>query len=193
MMTPRSLLLTLALSVPLLGCAGSGDQGYPDLDREQRAESGLFGDGGVTIFGGGDGKGAARAAEAEAEARQPVERRMRTVNESPATGVGVNGFLWRATLDTLSFMPIDSADPFGGTIITDWYSPPGVQNERFKVNAFILSPKLRADGIRVSVFRQALSRGGQWLDASVSDKTAAQLERTILTRARELRIGQPEG
>lgn len=191
-MTLRSFLIALALCLPLAACAGSGDQGYPDLDREQRAESGLFGNGGVTIFGGGD-ETEPQSGRAKEDDGKRIDRRMQTVAESPASGVGVNGFLWRATLDTLSFMPIDSADPFGGAIITDWYSPPGVQNERFKVNAFILSPKLRADGIRVSVFRQALSRGGQWLDASVSDKTAAQLERTILTRARELRISQPEG
>ena len=104
-------------------------------------------------------------------------------------GLGVNAFLWRASLDTLSFMPLESADPFGGTIITDWYVPDPSKNERFRANAFILDRQLRADGIRVSVFRQTLSKGG-WTDAPVSQDTARQLEDTILTRARELRIAQ---
>src|SRR6201998_852295 len=64
--------------------------------------------------------------------------------------VGVNSYLWHATLDTLSFMPLASADPFGGVIITDWYSPSTTQDERFKVNIFILGRELRADGVRAS-------------------------------------------
>src|SRR6266404_1951430 len=69
-------------------------------------------------------------------------------------GIGVNSFLWRATLDTLAFMPLASADPFGGVIITDWYSPPETPGERFKMTIYILDRQLRADGVKVSVFRQ---------------------------------------
>jgi Domain of unknown function (DUF3576) len=103
-------------------------------------------------------------------------------------GVGVNSYLWHATLDTVSFMPLASADPFGGVIITDWYSPPGDLTERFKVNIFILGRELRADGVRASVFRQKRDANGQWQDAAVDPKTGTDLENAILTRAREMRL-----
>jgi hypothetical protein len=103
-------------------------------------------------------------------------------------GVGVNSFLWRASLDTVSFMPLASADPFGGVIITDWYSPPDTPDERFKVNVFILGRDLRADGVRASVFHQKKDPMGQWSEAPVDANTATGLENAILTRAREIRL-----
>ena len=105
--------------------------------------------------------------------------------------IGVNSYLWRASLDTLSFMPMQSADPFGGVIISDWYQDPAAEDERFKVTVYILDQRLRADGLKVSVFRQARSRGG-WADAPVQAQTAADLENAILTRARQLRIDSLE-
>jgi hypothetical protein len=105
-----------------------------------------------------------------------------------SAGIGVNSFLWRASLDTISFMPLSSADPFGGVIITDWYSPPETPTERFKMNVYILGRQLRADGIRVAVFRQARGNAGQWADASVQSDTPVNLENQILTRARQLRV-----
>lgn len=107
-------------------------------------------------------------------------------------GIGVNSFLWRASLDTLGFMPIASADPFGGTIITDWYQLPESPNERFKINVFILDRALRADGVKVSVFKQARDAMGQWVDVKVENKMAGELENSILTRARQLRIVSTE-
>jgi hypothetical protein len=103
-------------------------------------------------------------------------------------GIGVNSYLWRASLDTLSFMPLASADPFGGVIITDWYSPPETPQERFKVNIFILDRQLRADGLRAAVFHQRRSVAGDWADAAVDGTTQTDLENTILTRARQLRV-----
>lgn len=103
-------------------------------------------------------------------------------------GVGVNSYLWRATLDTISFMPLASADPFGGVIISDWYSPSESPNERFKVNVFILGRELRADGVRCTVFRQKRDPGGQWVDASVDHQTDIDIENAILMRAREMRL-----
>lgn len=103
-------------------------------------------------------------------------------------GVGVNSYLWRATLDTVSFMPLASADPFGGVIITDWYSPAQTPNERFKVNVFILGRELRADGVRCTVFRQTRNPEGQWADAPVDQKTGIDIENAILTRARQMRL-----
>jgi hypothetical protein len=103
-------------------------------------------------------------------------------------GIGVNSFLWRASLDTMSFMPLASADPFGGVIITDWYSPPEAPAERFKVTVYILGRELRADGLRASVFRQTQDTAGTWVDSGVEPQTGAELENAILVRARQLRI-----
>jgi hypothetical protein len=101
-------------------------------------------------------------------------------------GIGVNAFLWRGALDTLSFLPLTSADPFGGVIITDWYSPADAPGERFKATAYILGRELRSDAIRVSVFRQ-VNQGGRWVDAAVSSVTQADIENKVLDRARKLR------
>jgi len=103
-------------------------------------------------------------------------------------GIGVNSFLWRASLDTISFMPLASADPFGGVIITDWHTPPEAPGERVKVTIYILGRDLRADGVRAAVFRQDRDASGNWVDAKVEQKTAIDLENAILTRARQLRI-----
>ena len=128
-------------------------------------QGGIFGDQGLDIFGssdsGGGGDGAA---------------------------IPVNSYLWRATLDTVSFMPLSSADPFGGVIITDWFMPPESNGERLKMTVYILSRELRADGLKVAVFRQLRDTTGNWVDGPVSASTASQLENAILTRAREMRI-----
>lgn len=100
---------------------------------------------------------------------------------------GVNSYLWRATLETLDFMPLDQTDVYGGVIVTDWYSNPRVPTERFKANVYILDSNLRADGLKVSVFKQTQAAGG-WQDASVDADTERQIENSILTRARELFI-----
>jgi hypothetical protein len=107
-------------------------------------------------------------------------------------GIGVNSYLWRASLDTVSFMPLASADPFGGVIITDWHSPAETPDERFKVNVYILGRQLRGDGIRAAVFRQKRDLDGSWVDAPVDPQTATDLENAILTRARQLRIAGVE-
>lgn len=124
--------------------------------------------GGIYLFGGPGGKGA---------------------NTSPGSGgIAVNSYLWRATLDSISFMPLASADPFGGVIITDWYSPPETPNERFKITIYVLDRDLRADGIRAAVFKQRRDVSGNWVDAAVDPKTDTDLENAILTRARQLRL-----
>lgn len=107
---------------------------------------------------------------------------------SPQSGPGiqVNAYLWRASLDTLSFMPLVSADPFGGVIITDWYSPPATPNERFKANAYILSQQMSANAIQVSLFHQ-VRQNGQWQDADIDPATVSGLEDRILARAADLR------
>jgi hypothetical protein len=102
------------------------------------------------------------------------------------SGIGVNAFLWRGALDTIAFMPLASADPFGGVIITDWYTPPGTTGERFKATIYILSRDLRSDGIRVNIYRQVL-QNGQWVDATVAESTVGDIENKVLARARHMR------
>lgn len=102
-------------------------------------------------------------------------------------GIAVNSFLWRASLDTMSFMPLKHSDPFGGVINYDWYTPPESPGERLKVTIYILDRQLRADGLRISVFRQTRS-GNVWRSATIDPKTTRELENAILKRAREMRI-----
>lgn len=173
LLSPHSFRLSLLALVLALGaCADAADRTgtvYPDPERDERYRYGsiLGGEGGFNLLG--------------PRRRDDAEQ---------GTGIGVNSFLWRASLDTLAFMPIVSADPFGGVILTDWYSPPNAPNERFKVNLYILDRQLRADGVRVSVFRQERDTAGGWRDVVVADDTATTLEDAVLTRARQLRIAQ---
>lgn len=103
-------------------------------------------------------------------------------------GVAVNAHLWRASLDALSFMPMEQTDPFGGTIKTGWYTPPATPNERLRVAVYILDSRLRADALRVSVFKEVKKPTGDWADASVDPETVTKLENVILNKARELKI-----
>ncbi|MGE4321455.1 MAG: DUF3576 domain-containing protein [Sphingobium sp.] len=105
---------------------------------------------------------------------------------SKVTTIGVNSYLWRATLDTISFMPLVQTDSNGGVIVTDWYANPGSPNERMKLTVSILDQDLRADALRVAASRQVL-QGGQWIDQPVQAATVQKLEEIILTKARELR------
>ena len=102
------------------------------------------------------------------------------------TTIGVNGYLWRAAIDTLSFAPLLSADSNGGVIVTDWYSKPGNPGERVKLTVSILDQDLRADALRVAASRQ-VNEGGRWVGAPVTAATVQKLEDIILTRARDLR------
>jgi hypothetical protein len=113
----------------------------------------------------------------------------RDKDDEGGPGIGVNSFLWRASLDTISFMPVASADPFGGVILTDWYENPDTPGERFKLSVYILDRQLRADGVRVAAFKQRFDRGA-WRDAKVTPEMGTNIENAILTRARELRVAQ---
>ena len=107
--------------------------------------------------------------------------------------LGVNGYLWRASLDTLAFMPLLSADPYGGLIITDWYANPEKPDERFKAQVYILDTRLRGDGLNVTVYKQTRNAAGQWADAPVAPETSDDIENSILTRARQLRLSNLNG
>jgi hypothetical protein len=167
-------LLAASIIALAAGCSSpQTEYNYPDRKPGQQNDpvgstkksDGLFGPDGFTLFG-----------------------KNSTPEDGGQAGLGVNTYLWRASLDSVSFMPLSSADPFGGVIITDWYSPPETPDERFKLNVYILGRQLRADGVKAAVFRQRRDPGGTWIDAAVETRTAIELENTILTRARQLRI-----
>ena len=103
-------------------------------------------------------------------------------------GIGVNGYLWRASLDTLSLMPLLTADPWGGVINYDWYINPQAPNERFKATVFILDTRLRADALNVTVTKEVKGADGQWTAAPVAAQTETDLENAILTKARQLNL-----
>jgi len=105
---------------------------------------------------------------------------------SSVSTIGVNAYLWRASLDALSFMPMLQTDSAGGVIVTDWYANPGNPGERVKVSVTILDRDLRADALRVSASRQ-IAQSGNWVDAPVQAATVQRLEDIILTKARDLR------
>lgn len=157
----------------LAGCSGDDipvdSSNYPKHGPRENAyaRGSVLGDEGLTLLGG---------------------KRSGGTDQGGGAGIGVNAYLWRASLDTLGFMPLASADPFGGVIITDWYSPPETPNERFKVNLYILDRQLRADGVKAAVFRQQRTPDGVWVDAAVDQSTVTDLENAILTRARQIRI-----
>jgi hypothetical protein len=168
-------LMAASVLVVLAGCSGAQTEyNYPDRKPGQQNDpagsnkksEGLFGTDGFNLFG----------------------RNSNPDDGTGQAGLGVNTYLWRASLDSISFMPLSSADPFGGVIITDWYAPPETPNERFKLNIYILGRQLRADGVKAAVFRQRREPGGAWADAAVESRTAIELENAILTRARQLRI-----
>jgi hypothetical protein len=99
---------------------------------------------------------------------------------------GVDAYLWRGALDTLSFMPFASADAVGGVILTDWYQPPSSKDERFKIVCYVLDRRLRSDALRVSVFRQ-VKQDGDWVDTPPAANTVSDITSRILARARQLR------
>ncbi len=174
----RPLIVAIITVVALTGLSACGsdikrEAKYPTgMDRNSSANAndiysqpeGIFGNEGSGLFG-------------------------RSKEDKGTTGIGVNSFLWRASLDTVSFMPLASADPFGGVILTDWYAPPSSPSERFKLNVFILDRQLRSDGIQVKIFKQT-RRNNEWQDTTPSLETGRELEDAILTRARQMRVAQ---
>ena len=172
--TFKLLCLVLSSGFILSACGGPnveynyprrGAGGVPTYEKET---AGIFGEGGLTIF------------NSEGDSSNK--------NSGGNSGIGVNSFLWRASLDTVAFMPLVSADPFGGVILTDWYGPPDSVDERYKITLFILGTALRTDGIRAQVFKQERSGGKGWQDVKPDETLDRELEDAILTRARQLRI-----
>ncbi len=173
MMLKNNILLGLSL-ISVLGlaaCAGAKvEEKFPtSYNRKVSGDNAIYDGGGDGVFGDSS-----------------IFSSKKKKSNDEGGNIGVNTYLWRASLDTISFMPITSADPFGGTIFTDWYEDPATPGERFKLNVFILDRELKADGVRVSVFKQQ-RRGVEWKDVKTSDDMKIQLEDSILTRARQMR------
>lgn len=143
--------------------------GMQEADYNNKRQT-IFGEGGLNLFGGKDKDTASGG--------------------SGVSGITVNAYLWRASLDTINFMPIANADPFGGTILTDWYEAPEAKGERVKANIFVMGRTLRTDALKVTLFRQVKTSSGQWQDATVAPQTVTDLENAILSRARQLRVAE---
>ncbi|MBL8628547.1 MAG: DUF3576 domain-containing protein [Rhodospirillaceae bacterium] len=169
----RVILASAILSLALAACGSSGSSDSYRTSPDYRAQSPGDAEQRETIFSQG-GIGNINLFGSDKEGRDGA--------------VAVNAFLWRASLDTLSFLPLASVDPFGGVIITEWYAPPETPEERFKVNVYILGRTLRADGLKVSVFRQTNDGTGRWNDAPVGADVSREFEDAVLTRARQLRL-----
>jgi hypothetical protein len=167
-----ALCLNIALAAALTACGAlSVEADYPEGDKVATAESGS-----VFDFFTFDKKDSAPQDSVQQAA-------------APSGGLSVNAVLWQASLETLSFMPLASADPIGGVIISDWYNDPAATNERVKVNLIISGLELRADALRASLFRETL-RDGKWVATATSVAAARQLENIILTRARDLAVSR---
>ena len=181
----------VGVAVLLSACSGvSVEEAEPYVTEQKdriRQQSGTIhgNDKGFVLFSNKDG------------ADESTERQARSsANEGDApvvSGLAVaNPYLWQASLESLDFMPLSQADSNGGVIISDWYAPPETPDERFKVTVYILDQALRADALKVAVFRQTRGKSG-WVDAEVDKATATGLEDNILERARELRLANGAG
>jgi hypothetical protein len=187
--TGRRLALVAAVAAVIGGCGGPSTTKYPvgnDNAKQsgdpyktvKEARGGIFQEGGIAaefspyaLFGGGS------------DDAQPAA--------APSTsGIQVNGYLWGAALDTVSFMPLQTVDPEAGLIVTGWYTSPDKPKERFKLNVFILSGELRDDGVRVAVFRQLKGEGGDWVDVEPIPGAASGVESVIYTRAKNLQLAR---
>jgi hypothetical protein len=171
---PTAMIAVLAVAA----CSSSGLKPNPTPPDFQGLGSGSAGDISTTRLGGSDSGTIFGIGKGSKDKDQG--------SGGGGSGIGVNAFLWRGALDTIAFMPLASADPFGGVIITDWYTPPGTSGERFKATVYILSRDLRSDGVRVNIYRQVM-QNGQWTDAAVSDSTVGDIENKVLARARRMR------
>jgi hypothetical protein len=161
-------LFSLSLLAAITACSGieQSSEDYPKTREEIEAErvGKLTGDG-IILFGG------------------------KRKSAGGTEAINVNSYLWRATLDTVYFMPLLSADPFGGTILTDWYKNDKNTRERFKLNIYIIGAELRSDALRVTVFKQKLDAKGNWQDVPASAEMTQEIEDKILLRAREIKYG----
>lgn len=164
------------LALAVAGCGGGGNpEPIPQGPAGRTSQGSVFGDDGASVSNIVSGRAFGLGEQEQGDA------------------IPVNRFLWQAALDTLTFLPLASTDPFTGVIATDWGAAPNRPNERFKVTAYMLSSALAASSLRVAVYREVRSPDGLWVPAAVDPETARKLEDAILTRARQIRIADLEG
>ena len=160
----RRLAVPSFLCLGLVGCDLGGDANYPVA--RQKHQGAPHSPQSASVFGAGGIEG--------------------SISATQNGRVGVDNRLWRAVLETVSFMPLVSADATSGVVITDWYSAPNAPNQRQKVNVYVLGRELRSDSLRVSVFRQQRGSDGTWTDAPSAGDVATEFENEILTRAQQI-------
>ncbi|MGD0431871.1 MAG: DUF3576 domain-containing protein [Acetobacteraceae bacterium] len=166
--TVRSLALLLTTALMLSACAYARPNPTPPYF------TGQYGPGDPTVNRVGGPEGLSLTFDTNPNGVEPS-----------GPEFGVNPFLWRGALDTLSSLPLTSAEPLGGIIITDWYSQPGDPGERFKTTAYMEGPELHGSAVRVTVFRQ-VNRGGRWVDVAANPAMQTELQNRILERTRQL-------
>lgn len=164
-----STIIMLTVTTCLVGFALAEESQYPSSARQKRKEnfgSILGGEGGISLDGSNPNAG---------------------IFGGKKSQLAINPYLWQATLDTLSFMPLASADSAGGVIVTDWYENPSYPGERYKVTVLISSAELKVESLKVTSFKQIL-KNGVWREVSVNPKVVADLEEKILATAREIKV-----
>ena len=116
----------------------------------------------------------------------------KTEQQTTVTSVGfpINPYLWRGSLDTISFMPLVSADPMAGIIITDWYTDQNNIKERCKLNIFIRGVELKTDNLKVNSFCQILNDNNNWIDKKISSENNIKIENAILNKSKKIRLSQ---
>ncbi len=165
-----TLACALGLFVSACAVQTDRDQSFPEVDSEKKPRAQLeklqggneklFGD--ITIGG-------------------PKKQ-----EEGLGTGAAVNLFLWRAALETLALGPLESADPFGGVIITDWFTLDEEPGNQFRVTAYILGRSLRTDNIKIAMYVRS-TENGQMVTRRAASAAETRLENVILTKARTIR------
>ena len=198
-----SYFLTVSLSLFLLSC-NSGIEDTSELWAKSQSRGDIIARSGTTLQAGSD------PAAKEAQMND-AQNRLRTGggllgqkptelndlfgngnNNSQTTSIGmpINPYLWKASIDTLEFMPFSSADPFAGIIITDWYTGENEKGERCKINVFIKGMEMKTENLKVNSFCQSLSESGIWIDQKINLENNRKLENAILNKAKKLRLSK---
>ncbi len=194
---PRCLIIFLMFFI--FSCAGDREKkDNSELYSKSQTRGAIIERAGVTM--GGDNTAKGRKLQMEV-----AENKLRTGgglfgkkggidllnenNQTASIGVGmpINPYLWKASLETINFMPLSSADPFAGLIITDWYSQNNT-NERCKINIFIKGIELKTSNLKVNSFCQTLSDKNNWVSNETDIKINAQIENAILNKAKKLKL-----
>lgn len=170
------IIALFILSLTACSVLPKGEAKYPAENREEHADQGKLYDDHETIFGEG-GFGSVLMGKTDGD------------TADADNVLNINAFLWRASLETINFMPIAQTDPFGGVILTDWYSASATPNQRYKLNILITDKQLRASGVKVSMFKEErASETAKWESVTVAKEDTRKIEDAILARAREMRI-----